>query len=137
MARWKLTTALALAAALLAACGGEAAPAATTTGASPLTYYLTIDDSGDGVLRVAPGEEIVPRLPLSGPNDPGWQLVVFPNPSVLGGGDDLRFIPSEAGQGGVAYQEFSFTAVGPGRTSFILTRGVQRFVCNVEVAPAG
>ena len=138
MAHWRLLTALALAAATLAACsGGEAGAPTTTGGPAPLTFHPTINDSGQGVLQLHPGDEVAPRLPLNGLQVPGWVLTLPPNPAVLRGGDDLRFFPSETGQGGAGYQEFSFSAVGPGRTSFTLTHGFQQFTCTVEVAPAG
>ena len=94
-------------------------PSTVTTTAddsTPITFTLTIDDSGN-VLQVRPGDEVMPRLPLTGHQDNGWVMTVSPNPAVLGGGDDLRFFPSEVDQGGVAYHEFSFIAVGPGRTT--------------------
>jgi hypothetical protein len=103
---------------------------------SSLTFNLTIDDSGH-VLRVRQGDEVVPRLPLAGYQDPGWVMSVPPNPAVLGGGDDLRFFPSEADEGGVPYHEFSFIAAGPGRTSFTLAHGLQEFHLTVQVAGDG
>ena len=121
----------------LASCGNGAGPVTTTAGApTPITFTLTIADSGN-VLRVRPGDEVVPRLPLTGYQDDGWVVTVSPNPSVLGGGDDLRFFPSEVDQGGVAYHEFSYIAVGPGRTTVTLNHGFQQFTFTVQVAERG
>jgi hypothetical protein len=127
----------AMLAAVLTACGGDAgiAPIATSS-PTPITFSLSVNDSGN-VLRVRPGDEVVPRLPLTGIEDDGWVMTVSPNPAVLGGGDDLLFFPSEAGQGGVAYHEFSFIAVGPGRTTVALSHGFQQFTFTVQVAARG
>jgi hypothetical protein len=124
-------------AAVLAACGAApGSPPAATASPTPITFGLSVDDTGN-VLRVRPGDEVVPRLPLTGIEDDGWVMTVSPNPAVLGGGDDLLFFPSEAGQGGVAYHEFSFIAVGPGRTTVTLTHGFQQFTFTVQVAARG
>jgi hypothetical protein len=135
LAQRRLPAFLLLCGILLAACGGGGTALSTTVPGSPLTFYLNIDDSGSDVLQVHVGDSVVPRLPLTGTEDAGWVLSVPPNPTILGGGDDLRFFPSEVGQGGAAYHEFSFIAVGTGRTSFTLTHGLSRFLCTVEVAP--
>jgi hypothetical protein len=158
MARWRLPAALAICAALLAACGeGSAttlaasststpagadqanttttsAPTTTTRAATaPITFTLSIDD--DGVrLRLRQGDEVVPRLPVAGLTDPGWVVLIPPNPAVLAGGDDLLWHPSEIDQGGVAFHEFYFVAAGPGQTSVTLTRGWQEFTFTVVVS---
>ena len=103
---------------------------------TPITFVLTVDDTGN-LLQLRLGDEVVPRLPLTGYDDDGWVMTVSPNPAVLGGGDDMRFFPSEVDQGGVAYHEFSFIAVGPGRTSVTLTHGFQQFTFTVQVADPG
>jgi hypothetical protein len=108
----------------------------TTTqpdGAAPITFALGIDDDG-ARLRVRPGDEVVPRLPLSGLNDPGWVLAIPPDPAVLAGGDDLLWHPSEIDQGGVAFHEFAFIAAGPGETTVTLTHAWQEFTFTVLVA---
>jgi hypothetical protein len=152
MARWRIVAALATGAALLTGCGepaviaatgststvagpDQATPATSTTigGAAPITFALGIDDDG-ARLRVRPGDEVVPRLPLSGLDDPGWILAVPPDPAVLAGGDDLLWHPSEIDQGGVAFHEFSFIAAGPGQTTVTLTHGWQEFTFTVLVA---
>ncbi|MFH1330246.1 MAG: hypothetical protein ABIJ48_06325 [Actinomycetota bacterium] len=133
MARWIGFAALAACGFALASCGDGAGTVTTTVGdPTPITFNLTIADSGN-VLRVRPGDEVVARLPLTGHQDVGWVVTVSPNPLVLGGGDDLRFFPSETDQGGVAYHEFSFVAVGPGRTTVTLTHGFQQFTFTVQV----
>lgn len=137
MRRWRGLLVPAAVAAVLAACGTDAGPAPTTLAPlTPITFTLSVSDSG-GVLQVRPGDEVVPRLPLTGIEDDGWLMTVSPNPAVLDGGDDLLFFPSEAGQGGVAYHEFSFIAVGPGRTTVTLTHGFQQFTFTVQVAARG
>lgn len=141
MPRWRaLSVPAALAAALaavLTACGSDAGTAPIATASpTPITFNLSVNDSGN-VLRVRPGDEVVPRLPLTGIEDDGWVMTVSPNPAVLGGGDDMLFFPSEAGQGRVAYHEFSFIAVGPGRTTVALSHGFQQFTFTVQVAARG
>ena len=154
MGRWKVMAALATGAALLAGCGeatmvasistttavaaaGFATTTTTTTtapdGAASITFALGINDDG-ARLRVRPGDEVMPRLPLSGLDDPGWILVIPPDPKVLGGGDDLLWHPSEIDQGGVAFHEFNFIATGPGETTVALTHGWQEFTFTVLVA---
>jgi len=154
MGRWKVMAALATSAALLAGCGeatmvasistttavAGAGPATTTTTttaapdvAAPITFALGINDDG-ARLRVRPGDEVVLRLPLSGLDDPGWILVIPPDPEVLAGGDDLLWHPSEIDQGGVALHEFNFIAAGPGETTVTLTHGWQEFTFTVLVA---
>ena len=134
MAGWRGLTALAACALALGACGGGGG-ATTTTGAATtaITYTLTVDDTGN-LLRLRPGDEVIPRLPLTSTDDAGWVLTESPNQAVLAGGDDLRFFPSEIGQGGAAYHEFSFIAVGPGRTTVTLTHGFQKFTFTVQVS---
>jgi hypothetical protein len=139
--------------ALLAGCGDAAVVAAANTttivagadqtittttttqpeGAAPITFALGIDDDG-ARLRIRPGDEVVPRLPLSGLDDPGWVLAIPPNPAVLAGGDDLLWHPSEIDQGGVAFHEFAFIAAGPGETTVTLIHGWQEFTFTVLVA---
>lgn len=137
MNRWRWFVASAACGFALASCGDGAAPVTTTPdNSTPITFTLTIADSGN-VLQVRPGDEVMPRLPLTGYQDNGWVMTVSPNPLVLGGGDDLRFFPSEVDQGGVAYHEFSFIAVGPGRTTVTLTHGFQQFTFTVQVAEPG
>jgi len=107
----------------------------TTTqpdGAASITFTLGIDDDG-ARLRIRPGDEVVLRLPLAGLADPGWVLLVPPNPSVLGGGDDLLWRPSEIDRGGVAFHEFDFIATGPGETTVTLIHGWQEFTFTVLV----
>ncbi|MBP1631876.1 MAG: hypothetical protein H6Q11_164 [Acidobacteria bacterium] len=155
MTLWKvMAAAAAVGAALLAGCGGgELVVAASTTtpagadqttttiattttspeAAAPITFALGIDDDG-ARLRVRSGDEVVPRLPLYGLDDPGWALMVPPDPAVLAGGDDLLWHPSEIDQGGVAFHEFAFIAAGPGETTVILTHGWQEFTFTVLVA---
>ena len=154
MGRWKLMAALATGAALLAGCGeatlvasistttavagvGPTTTTTTTTAASDvapsITFALGINDDG-ARLRVRPGDEVVLRLPLSGLDDPGWILVIPPDPEVLAGGDDLLWHPSEIDQGGVAFHEFNFIAAGPGETTVTLTHGWQEFTFTVLVA---
>jgi len=138
MRRWRalaVPAALAaLLAAALAACSSDAGTAPIATASpTPITFNLSVNDSGN-VLRVRPGDEVVPRLPLTGVEDEGWVMTVSPNPAVLGGGDDMLFFPSEAGPGRVAYHEVSFIAVGPGRTTVALTHGFQQFTFTVQVA---
>jgi hypothetical protein len=137
LARWKTLTVTALLAAVLGACGdGEAGAPSITIPGDSITFNLGIDDSGK-VLRLRSGDEVAPRLPLSGHDDPGWVLTVAPNPAVLGGGDDMMFFPSEVDEGGVAYHEFDFIAVGPGQTTVTLTHGFQQFTFTVQVAADG
>jgi len=153
MTGWKVTTAAAVGAVLLAGCGGELVIVASTTTlagadqttttitttttspdvAAPITFALGIDDDG-ARLRLRPGDEVVLRLPLSGLDDPGWALVISPDPAVLAGGDDLLWHPSEIDQGGVAFHEFAFIAAGPGETTVTLTHGWQEFTFTVLVA---
>jgi len=154
MGRWKVMAALATGAALLAGCGEATVVASistttavggvgpmtttTTTTAAPdvapsITFALGINDDG-ARLRVRPGDEVVLRLPLSGLDDPGWILVIPPDPEVLAGGDDLLWHPSEIDQGGVAFHEFNFIAAGPGETTVTLTHGWQEFTFTVLVA---
>jgi len=154
MGRWKVMATLATGAALLAGCGeatmvasistttavAGAGPATTTTTttaapdvAAPITFALGIDDDG-ARLRVRLGDEVVLRLPLSGLDDPGWILVIPPDPAVLAGGDDLLWRPSEIDQGGVAFHEFNFIAAGPGETTVALSHGWQEFTFTVLVA---
>lgn len=156
MDRWTILAAVAIGAALLAGCGdgtvvattgststlAGADPATTTTttittttlgDSAPITFTLGIDD--DGVrLRIRPGDEVVPRLPLAGLEDPGWIVLIAPNPAVLTGGDDLLWHPSEIDQGGVAFHEFDFIAAGPGETTVTLTHGWQEFTFTVVVS---
>jgi hypothetical protein len=137
MARWRGFVALAACALVLAACGDDTgATSTTTTAAVGITYTLGVGDTGH-VLQLHPGDEVIPRLPLTGPSDEGWVMTVSPNPAVLGGGDDMRFFPSEVDQGGVAYHEFSFIAVGEGRTTVTLTHGLQQFTFTVQVTDSG
>jgi hypothetical protein len=137
MAHWRCLVALAACGLALAACGGDAGTPTTTTSAlTPITFNLTVNDSGNE-LRLRLGDEVIPRLPLTGYDDEGWVMTVSPNPAVLGGGDDMRFFPSGEDQGGVAYHEFSFIAVGPGRTGVTLTHGFQQFTFTVQVADSG
>jgi len=137
MARWRIPVMLAVCGLAVAACGSDGETAPTTADRpEPITFELTVEDSGN-VLRVRPGDEVVPRLPLTGLEDQGWLMTRPPNPSVLAEGDDLLFFPSEMGQGRVAYQEFSFTAVGPGETQVTLTHGVSHFTFIVQVAEEG
>jgi hypothetical protein len=152
MARWRIVAAMATGAALLTGCGDPAVIAATGSTstiagtdqatpptsttidvAAPITFALSIDDDG-ARLRVRPGDEVVPRLPLSGLDDPGWILTVPPDPAVLAGGGDLLWHPSEIDQGGVAFHEFFFIAAGPGQTAVTLTHGWQEFTFTVLVA---
>jgi hypothetical protein len=152
MARWRIVAAMATGAALLTGCGeGAMVAAATSTitvagadqmtttttaaaaGVAPITFALSMDDDG-ARLRVRPGDEVVPRLPLSGLDDPGWVLAVPPDPAVLAGGDDLLWHPSEIDQGGVAFHEFAFIAAGPGQTTVTLTHEWQEFTFTVLVA---
>jgi len=137
MARWRGFVALAACGLALAACGGDAsAPTTTAAAATPITYTLHVDDTGN-LLMLHPGDEVIPRLPLTGPSDDGWVMTVSPNPAVLGGGADTRFFPSEVDQGGVAYHEFSFIAVGQGSTSVTLAHGFQQFTFTVQVTDRG
>lgn len=134
MARWTAIVVMTACGAALAACGsGAGTVIAGADDRIPITFTLSIGDSGNA-LRVRPGDEVVARLPLTGYDDPGWVLTVAPNPVVLAGGADQRFFPSEIGQGGVAFHEFSFVAVGPGRTTVTLRHGFQRFTFTVQVA---
>jgi len=134
MTRVKGLVAAAACAVSLIACGEPAVtPSAATDGMQSLTFRLSIADD-NRVLRVRIGDEVVPRLPLAGHGDPGWVVRVPPNPAVLAGGDDLRFFPSEPDRGRAPYQEFSFIAVGEGRTTFTLTHGYQEFRLTVQVA---
>lgn len=154
MTPWRLVTA-ALSVVLLAACGDQAvvaagstsstlpgpteivtttaAPTTTAIGWPSITFTLGIDDDG-ARLRIRPGDEVVPRLPLTGLNDQGWILLIPPNPAVLAGGDDLLWRPSEIEHGGVAFHEFDFIATGPGETTVTFTHGWQEFTFTVLVA---
>jgi hypothetical protein len=158
MGRWRFPAAVAIGAALLAACADTtvvaaddgttstsaaadqttAGPGRITTTTLPdqsrsITFTLGINDDG-ARLRIRPGDEVVPRLPLAGLEDPGWILVVAPNPAVLAGGDDLLWRPSEIEHGGVAFHEFNFIAAGPGETTVTLIHGWQEFTFTVLVA---
>lgn len=136
MSNWRTLTAVAVCAATLAGCGGTAATIPTVLDdLDPITFTLGIDDSGRDLL-IRTGDEVVLRLPLSGPGDEGWVLTVAPNPAVLGGGDDILFFPSEPNQGGVAYHEFDFIAGEPGETTITLTHGFQQFNFTIQVAAA-
>jgi hypothetical protein len=136
MAHWRGLVTLTACGLALAACGSDAGmPTTTTSALTPIMFILTVDESGN-LLRLGLGDEVVPRLPLTGYDDEGWVMTVPPNPAVLGGGDDMRFFPSEVDQG-VAYHEFSFIAVGPGSTSVTLTHGFQQFAFTVQVADRG
>ena len=64
----------------------------------PITFTLGIDDDGLR-LRLRPGDEVVPRLPVAAVADAGWNLLVAPDPAVLRGGDDLLWRPSETDDG--------------------------------------
>lgn len=155
MSPWRMLAAVAGSAVLLAACGEEvvvAADSTTTTVAAagqvtttitttapgvawlPITFTLGIDDDG-ARLRIRPGDEVVPRLPLTGLTDPGWVLLIPPNPAVLAGGDDLLWRPSEIDHGGVAFHEFGFIAIGPGETTVTFVHGWQDFSFTVLVGP--
>jgi hypothetical protein len=137
MTHWRGLVALAACTLALAACGGgEGTPTTTTAALTPITFILHVDDSGN-LLQLRLGDEVIPQLPLTGYDDEGWVTTVSPNPAVLGGGANQRFFPSEVDQGGVAYHEFSFIAVGPGRTSVTLTHGFQQFTFTVQVAESG
>jgi hypothetical protein len=154
MGSWRIVTAAALGAVLLTACGEEAVVAADSTTSTlagadqttvpapdlttvaewaPITFTLGIADDG-ARLRLRPGDEVVPRLPLTGLSDLGWILFIPPNPAVLGGGDDLLWRPSEIDQGGVAFHEFNFIATGPGETTVTFIHGWQEFTFTVLVA---
>ncbi len=133
MPRWMTLPVLAGWIALLAACSAGARVETPTTGAEPITFRLHIEDSGNA-LRIRPGDEVTPRLPLSGPDDPGWVLVLAPDPRVLGGGDDLRAFPSDSAAEATAYHEFRFVAVGPGEAIVVLTHGYQQFTFRVKVS---
>jgi hypothetical protein len=133
LAGWRTLAAAVACGAAVAACGSGASGG--TTAASilqPITFTLSVADSGN-VLRLRPGDEVLPRLPLTGPRDEGWIMTVSPNPTVLAGGEGSLFFPSEPGQGGVAYHEFSFVAVAPGRTTVTLVHGFQQFTFTVQV----
>lgn len=160
MVRLRLPAATVFCAALLAACAeggaevvaapstttvaGEdlvtsttAAPPSTTTTTLgrlvPITFTLGINDDGLR-LRLRPGDEVVPRLPVAASAETGWALLVAPDPRVLGGGDDLLWRPSETSQGRLAFHEFYFIATGPGQTTVILNRGWQDFSFTVVVS---
>ena len=151
---------MAICAALLAACGAGgaevvvassttmvvvedqttttvAAPSTTTTTMlirlPPITFTLGINDDGLR-LRLRPGDEVVPRLPVAAVADTGWTVLIPPNPAVLAGGDDLLWRPSETNQGRLAFHEFYFVAYGPGQTSVTLARGWQSFTFTVVVS---
>lgn len=100
---------------------------------APITFRLGMNDDRTR-LRLRPGDEVVPRLPLAGLDDPGWVITLAPDPSVLAGGDDLLWHPSEIDQGGVAFHEFDFIAAGPGETTVVLTHGYQQFTFTVVVS---
>lgn len=160
MARCRLLAAVAICAALLAACGEGAtavvaasstttfaddpttttslAPPPTTTTTrpdrpAPITFTLGINDDGLR-LRLRPGDEVVPRLPVLPAAQTGWSVLVPPNPAVLAGGADLLWRPSETNRGRLAFHEFYFIATGPGQTSVTLTRGWQEFTFTVVVS---
>lgn len=164
MARCRLPAAVTICAALLAACGdGDpavvaasstttwardvgttttvAAPPTTVTttarplGPLPITFTLGINDNGLR-LRLRPGDEVVPRLPVTALAETGWDVLIPPDPAVLTGGDDLLWRPSETDHGRLAFHEFYFMASGPGQTTVILTRGWQEFMFTVVVSPA-
>ena len=128
--------ALALAA---AACGGGGSEETTTTviagGPESIPFVLTVDDD-EKTLSVLVGDEIVPRLTLDGVADPGWEIVQFPDPAVVRGGDDLQFFPSEEERNRDAYHEFNFLASGPGITTIVLRRidGTLQVTFTVEVS---
>jgi hypothetical protein len=106
------------------ACAGSDTGVATTTtqlNSGSTTFAIYIHDTGKRLL-VRPGDEVLVRLPLAGLDDADWLLVTPPDPSVLGGGDNLRFYPSEPDQG-EAYHEFTFVAVGPGEATVSLRQG--------------
>lgn len=108
----------------------------TTTlrpGTAPITFQIGLDDDHTR-LRLRPGDEVVPRLPVTGLDDAGWVVTLAPNPAVLAGGDDLLWHPSEIDQGGVAFHEFDFIAAGPGETTVVLTHGWQEFTFTVVVS---
>ena len=103
---------------LVSACAGDDTTSTTTTIAdSPaeITFLLGIEDTSKRLL-VRPGDTVIVRLPISGVDDLDWYVVTPPDPSVLAGGDDQRFYPSEPDQG-EAYHEFTFTATGPGEAA--------------------
>jgi len=105
----------------MAACADGAVDTTTTmmpANAGSITFALGIDDSGKRLL-VRPGDQVIVRLPITGTNEPDWQVVTPPDPSVLGGGDNLRFYPSEPEQGR-PFHEFTFVAVGPGEATIAL-----------------
>lgn len=136
MTAWKALAVAVACGTALAACGGAAGETSTGADLQPITFTLSVSDSGN-VLRLRPGDEVLPRLPVTGAGDEGWVMTVSPNPAVLAGGEGSLFFPSEPGQGGVAYHEFSFVAVAPGRTSVTLIHGFQRFTFTVQVEARG
>ncbi len=106
------------------ACAGTDTGATTTTSqinTGSTTFALGIADTGRRLL-VRPGDEVIVRLPIAGLDDADWLLVAPPDPSVLGGGDNLRFYPSTPEQG-EAFHEFTFIAVGPGEATVSLRQG--------------
>jgi len=111
------------------------APVPTTTLAEPPPITFTLNINDDGLrLRLRPGDEVVPRLPVAGVTGAGWVVLIAPNPAVLAGGDDLLWQPSETDQGRLGFHEFYFIAAGPGQTSVTLTRGWQEFTFTVVVS---
>jgi hypothetical protein len=106
---WATVTAVAL---LVVLAG---ATEATATGD---TVTVSIDDDG-AFIPVGVGDEVSPVLPLSGSEDPGWFLASSPDASVVRGGDNLRYLPSEPGQG-TPTDVFSFMAAGVGETVITL-----------------
>jgi hypothetical protein len=115
---------LAIVPALPACAGTDTGITTTTTPATPgnTTFALSADDTGKRLL-VRPGDEIIIRLRIADSEDPDWTLAARPDPSVLGGGDNLRFYPSEPDQGD-AFHEFTFIAVGPGEATVVLYQGL-------------
>jgi hypothetical protein len=133
MTRWASLPALAGFAVVLVACG----PGTTTFSAPPspsesITITLDIADAGRAV-RVRPGDEVVPRLPLPPAAETGWEVTRAPDPRVLGGGEPVLVSPSDDSPVPIAYDEFDFVAVGPGRTTVTLKHGAQEFTFRVEV----
>jgi len=99
----------------------------------PITFTLGINDDGLR-LRLRPGDEVIPRLPVAAVADTGWTVLIPPDPAVLAGGDDLLWRPSETNQGRLAFHEFYFVAYGPGQTTVTLARGWQEFTFTVVVS---
>ena len=109
---------------VVSACAGADTDATTptiTANPAEITFLLGIEDSAKRLL-VRPGDTVIVRLPISGHGDPDWFVVTPPDPSVLSGGDNRRFYPSEPDQGD-AYHEFTFTATGPGEAAIALFQG--------------